>query len=808
MTMGGSFMSNHGVRYAYLVFGLIVGVGLVYSSDASAEVQVVTVTAQKREEIITEVPISMVALSGEALEEANIESVVELADHMPNLHIDSGVTQPSGSTLGMRGLNTSGGNGGVDPSVGVYLDGVYMPRPQSILRGLRDIQNVEVLRGPQGTLYGRNTPVGALNINTRKPHQEFEAAGEVGFGIGSDSAIGARNVFGMVNGGITDEISARVFAYRDRNHGYLKNFSSGARNSNEDYGGRISFLAEPNDDLDLLLAFDYDKTTIQCCAYEWIQVSPTTVAAQTQLNALRPGGFSNRGQANSKDGIVDEDAALLNNTKSYGISLKGDYEIGDHTITSITAYRNWHNISTGQGDGQPVKLLDFSGQNNSDKSFSEELRLTSPDDGIDFIEDTRLEYVVGFYYYRFHTINQTDLGFGVDSQYLPFFTSTAAFAGAPATPFLPAIPACAAPCPVGASGIGLATRDIYDANGWAVALFNQTTLHLTDRFSLTAGVRWSHDQKEASKTAPIQPAHPKLLNQLRSTPGNFSAKANSVTWLANARYFIIPEAFMVYFSTATGFKAPGINGSPDRAGGVPGTFQPEKSINFEVGTKANLFDQRLVVALSIYRTMIENLQVTIRNLTGLGTFATNAGKLRSQGVETSVHANPVDWLDLGAEVAHLDNRYMSFTNGPCYSNQPAGPNGYCDQTNRPNEKAPKWQADLSAKVEFPIENTPLNIWTRLNWTYVGGQYFDSDLDPRAFQSRYQVWNMAAGIKSEFNDINWEASIWVKNIANERHFTETADGLGGALLNSSGNPNSFLGNISPPRTMGVSLKVRY
>lgn len=762
---------------------------LVFSTDGFAQVKIVTVTAQKRTQDITEVPISLVSLTGEELEDANIDSVVELANHMPNLRIDSGVTQPSTSSIGMRGLNTSGGNGGVDPSVGIYLDDVYLPRPQAALRGLKDIQNVEVLRGPQGTLYGRNTPVGAIKINSRRPSHDFEAIGTAGFGLGGNMGMGGRNFSGIVNGGISDDVAARALLYYERNGGYLDNLGGGAENSSRSFGGRLGLLFEPNDDLDVLLSFDFDKSVIHCCAYEWILVGLPARELQNQIN-IRRGNFSNDGQADAKDGVVDEDADLRNDTKSYGFSMNANYEIGNHTLTNILAYRRWHNIGQGQGDGQPADIL-RGGQDLSDRSLSEEFRVASPDGGIDFLEGTKLEYIAGVYYYRFNTVNETDLGFGTDAQYVPFFTNTSG-AGA-----------------IGNTAVGIATRDIYDAQGWAVALFNETILHLTDRFSLIGGIRWSHDEKDATKTQPIRPANAKLLTQLSATPGAFSTSESSITWKAGAQYWLVPEDVQVYFTTATGFKAPGINGAPDRAGGVPGVFASEKSINYEVGTKANFFDRRLTVHLSLYRMMIENLQVTIRNLTGLGTFATNAGKLRSQGAEFSMRANPIDWLTLNAEVAYLDNNYIEFVRGPCFTGKTAAANGYCDLTGRPNEKAPKWGADLTARVDFPVMNTPMGVFASLNWLYTGGVFLDSDLDPRAYQRAIDVWKITMGLKSSDADpYDWQVALWIDNIFNERYFIDAADGLGGALLNTNGTPNSFLGNISMGRTMGITGKVSF
>jgi iron complex outermembrane receptor protein len=343
----------------------------------------VIVTAQKRAQSIQDVPISITAFSGDFLEENGVQTFEDVAQITPNFTIATS-SQASNNRISIRGIGASGNNA-IEPSVGVFIDGVYYPRPGSVIGLLMDIQSFEVLRGPQGTLFGRNTVAGALNITTRNPHHESEGMVELGFGDYDAYEVGA-----MYNASLSNSVAARVAVkYADRD-GYGDNTFDG-----EDFGARDDLVARGkvlfdfNEQLSMLVTADYSEINAEGNAVELLNSTntPEFEATTTELYGSSPA------TKDSYDWKIHQVHRDDFNDEQQGLSLDINYEFGNGlALRSITAYRNWEAENAGQDVRYPVDLLPATNAYDTD-TISQEFHLMSPG-------GETVDWLAGLYYYE------------------------------------------------------------------------------------------------------------------------------------------------------------------------------------------------------------------------------------------------------------------------------------------------------------------------------------------------------------------------------------------------------------------------
>jgi iron complex outermembrane receptor protein len=784
-------MRNAAARSGQAII-LALAVSFVWFAPAFAQQQTVIVTAQKREERAIETPISLLAFSGEDLDKAGIKDFMDLATATPGLRMNHGVFRARDTQIGMRGVKSRGGNGGIDPAVALYLDGVFIGRPSAFTRDLLDVESVEILRGPQGTLYGRNASVGAVNIYTRKPTHEFEVFAKTSLGIGEEG-YGRRNFSGTLNGGLTDKLAMRMSFYRNRYSGYFTNLAPGGnQGQSEGFGGFAKALYEPNERLDITVGFDYDQGTTFCCHYEWFFYSATAQATEAFIKAraaLVGREYNLDGRDNTTDHVVDNLDRNDNLTRSYGVNVRADYERFDHIFSSISAYRFWELAGNGGGLGYPINIF-INTTAMRDRTYSQEFRIASPD-------DQTIEYIAGAYLFAKLSRIYTTQGFGPDISLLPFFMTGAG-----------------SPCTTACEGVQGA--DVFHETTKNIAFFGQATWNITDQLSITGGLRYSYDKKTGMRKQLKRPegaARLKIGTSLDGADGTYLVQEGSLTWLASTRYFIIPEEWQVYFTASTGFKAPGITGQIQRAAGLPETFRSEKSNNYEVGTKGSLYDGRLGFGVSVFRLIFKDLQTQLTNPfpPNLGSLVLNAGKLRSQGVEADVFTKPFDWLTIQGSAVYIDSEYLEFgLGGPCAPGQAANVSGfgaallYCDNAGRPPSQTPKWEGNLAVTVEQPLVNTGLEIYGRFDWDYHGWEYLQDNRNPQTINPNYSLFNLRLGLRSE-EGLDWDVSLWVRNLTDRGYLQDAAGAIAAAFFGSTG---SIIASLGPPRTIGIDASIRY
>lgn len=679
------------------------------------EIEEVIVTAQKRAENVQEVPISISAYSGEFLNQSGIATLQDLGDYTPNLTLSTS-SNIANNRIIMRGVGSVGDNA-LEPSVAVFIDGVYYPRTSALVGSLTDIEMVEVLRGPQGTLFGRNASMGALNIRTRAPSEEFE--GEIRGSYGSYDAI---RTDGSVSGPMSDMLSGRLSFHYTNRDGYGDNTFL-ARDNNKEFGdwedlavrGKLYF--EPTAEFKATITLDYASVDNEGNVIEVKDDTVLPAYGPTISAVLSPTGpFLPTGPAtemlDDSDYEINQDHRDKADDKQYGISADISWEIGSHTIRSITAFRDWKNDTFESALRLPADLFNRVSSFDAE-TISQEIQLLSPNDG-------RFQYVAGLYYYDENYRIDQNFDLGADfcspavgnlvsataaAQLIPALTAaftpligaglaqtvaTGIVVGAITTPaqlialgvpapLAPVLLASAPPAAAigGAAAAGCAagpqTAAVdgdfqQDVN--SLAVFGQLTFNVTDQFRLTGGLRWTSDEKDGefdsiinnAIVAPPSPANPFGL-QLRAAESSPDMKFddNELTWMVNASYFATDD-IMLFGSYSTGYKSGGFNSEgANRALTIDErVFGSETVDNWELGIKSSWFDQRLIANLTWFHTDISDFQD--RQFDGVNFIVQNAGKLTQQGIELDIQARPVEPLTLLMGVSYLDSEFDEFPN--------------------------------------------------------------------------------------------------------------------------------------------------
>jgi iron complex outermembrane recepter protein len=793
-----------------------------YADDT---VETVTVTAEKRSQNIETVAASITAFSGDELEAAGITNFSDIARLVPNVTLST-ANNLRNTSINIRGQGTQPSNPALDPDTSLFIDGVYIAAAAPMLNTLSDLQDIEVLRGPQGTLYGRNSPVGDVNVTTRAPTQETE--GFIDAEIGN---YGERKVTGYFGGGITDDLAGRISLYTDSNSGYIKNLFNGQMtNSSSEYGGRarLRWTPDQNTTVDLIAYYNYQdahgidstqvrpyaeggaigligSTTPSYCAAGHISGSTCTAGGgtynfQTAWNTAFPATpYRVPGNFQTDTGNLPE----FGSDAMYGASVQVNEVLPfGATLSDILAY-NFVNDSIKDlaVNGFPGYIFQDDAQLTRTQTQSNELRLVSP--GKQFVD-----YVAGLY--TFHE----DL----------IYDNLAEF---PTSTFInPAIAG-------GTQALGY-----FDQHVNGIAPYAQVTVNPIEHLRLIGGIRYSYDEKGAGYNAfntlangtPCTATCPVVNAGVNPTESYTKSYGNhALTWLGTLQYDVT-DNIMAYYTMANGFKDNGFqvrpysptNPNPEVVAG------PEHTLNYEVGTKAVLFDDKLLINLDAYRMLIDGRQSNLVDPAGVGTtfILVNAGIVHQNGVEMDAKAHPWDPLTINADLAYTDAIFASFPNAPCISGYPfAGAaipaglpqpstipayHGSCNQTGFTPPISPKWLGNLNARWEQPWLSSHFMWYVSGSWSYTSGQWLDGTLDPRSYQPAYSLFDASLGFEPEGG--NWKIDIFGKNLANQAYFNSATTTGAAGLYNKAAlggfTPNGMMGFWGTPRTFGVEGSYKF
>lgn len=635
------------------------------ASTGEDEGSEIIVTARRRDESLKDVPISISALGAESIRNRGLGSINEIGSTVPNVRMPPANSGSNGSgayTYGMRGIATNARNIGFDPGVGAYVDGVYVGRSAAFNQVLADVERVEILRGPQGTLFGKNTIAGAVNIVTRKPSSTPE--GSVLVGIGNRNAS---KIEGRLSGPLTDDVSAKISFSRSLKDGDVINRLDGLDYLHDDntWSLRGALRAEASPGLSFTLSGDFTKTRSRGMGAQLTRVEGMALTV--------PGVVANDRDAMSIDGL--NRSSLINWRDEHGVALTSELELPGNQVTSITAYRDARLRFSTDDDATPWPIQ-YSGFDDRTKAFSQELRVAST--------GTRFwSYLVGFYYFHQN---------GTSKRYTDAALPDAFHSG----PFYPIYNNY--PTTYGR----ISTDSRVNSRVWA--LFTSNDFKLRDDLTLTIGARYTEERKTLDHrqrdTSWIKFPSLDIVGQSRKD-SDFSGNAS-----LNYRP---TRDTSIYVSVARGFKSGGFN--PDYIRRSV-TFAPEKVTSYELGVKSDLFDRKVQLSAAAFYTNYENQQV---NIFEAGAFTIkNAGRSTIKGGEVELTLRPVSRLTLTGSAGYTDAKYKAFPN--CL-----GANTDCAGRRLPY--VPRWSAFGSAEYAIPVPGG--EVRPRVEVGYTGDQYFDA-----------------------------------------------------------------------------------
>ena len=734
------------------------------------------VTARKRSEDVQRVPLSISAVSGTALERRGISGVQELAATVPSLALLN-QTSSRNAVLQVRGIGSSGQNPGIEADVGVYFDGVYQKQAGTVLQNsLLDIEAIEVLRGPQGTLYGRNTPVGAIVLRSRAPSQTAEAMIQGGYGN-----FNTQYLKGYVGGGLAENLAARVSFYVNHHSGYDYNIATRSYINDQDQAGvRARFQWKPNDRFTADLVVFYNTLRNECCVADNVDpTGPGGIATPAFLAAAQTAIGRPYTNLTGKDHIVDDAEAPLEKVKTYGISLTSNYELNDNlSLSSISAFSGMRVKSPRTaGVSQPIVAIAGTDLSQPVDSFSQELRLASG-------TANRFTFQVGTYL------------FGERVAYNE--TRTAENANR-----------------VFADGTmvarGTADRFEFSQRTFSAALYGQATYALTDSLNLTAGARYSHDSKTGSSVSQVTAgASPNFIASfpIYSRP-NLKFNEGKFTYLGSLQYQITPTV-MVYGTVSTGFKSGGFNGRLS-VPSAPLTFNAETTENYEIGVKSSFFDRKLQANVSLYKLDVKGFQdSTINPVTGSGFIVGNSGDIHAKGVEFDFQGRPFQQLLLTVNGAYLDSEFGNYSAAPCYAGAVANgsrPNT-CNLNGKTPAFSPEWRVSFGGEFTQDIGPDGVHGFLRGEATYTSSQYTYAVLDPRSLQGAF--WNVSGRVGVSGANDRWTVALWAKNLTNVVTWQNILAISNGGFISAGGRSgvNSLYGWTNAPRTFGVEGTVKF
>ncbi|EPO7857175.1 TonB-dependent receptor [Pseudomonas aeruginosa] len=717
----------------------------------------VTVTARRREEDSQKVPTPITVLGGETLEAQRISRVQDLQQVLPSVNV--AYIHARQSSVAVRGIGNNPASDGLEGSAGIYLDNVYLGRPGMAVFDLLDIEQLELLRGPQGTLFGKNTTAGVLNISTRAP--TFTAERTVEVSGGQDGYFQGR---GTVSGPLGETLAGRLSAYRTRDDdNYL--------NGGERQGARGQLLFEPNEDFSLRWIADYNEEdssngsmVVYGGAERFWQRAALVGASPLRDPQRRKVNINGRQHVSVHQG---------------GSSLEANWNLaGGYRLTSISAYRYWH-FTPANDEQLNVSAINDTGVEVHDRQFSQEIRLASPTGGA-------FDYVVGAYAFRQNLGNKTFTSYGpLADLYL-----------------------------LGAN-LG-ALNDTYSkANGKietdSFALFAQGTWHLTERLDFTAGLRGTYEEKNAKveRFAPLGGAAVGGVGaavrngQLGAYDSGDLSQYNFAPSALLSLSYQFSDDLLGYASLSHGEKSGGVNlavGSAPSAGADSLLVGPERANDAELGLKSTLFDRRLLLNANLFWTGIHGYQATTLyqapGSTQLVQVLANAGSVRSRGLEFEATALPLRGLTLNFNGSYNDVTYLSFKDAPCpaeVSTRPGAPSS-CDLTGQRVVGASKWIANLNGEYQWRLDDR-FQPYVSASYAYRSAAEGTLDNSDLSKIDGYALVNLAAGLRSDLGDGQLDTSVWLKNAFDKDYYLSAFASING----------SYTASVGQPRTLGVSLR---
>ena len=799
----------------------------VYAADQTrATLDEVIVTARKREESLQDTPVSITALSGETLYEQGVVDLKGIANSTPNMEFSYGGNGSGGGNFAqifLRGVGQPDFIITKDPGVGVYVDGVYLARAPGSVLELLDVERIEVLRGPQGTLYGKNTIGGAVNVVTKQPQGESSGVAEITLGSFKRRDVSASVEFPIVDDKLAVRISAmsrsqdgfyrRLDYYEGPSNQFGADKSKTHGNDTNRQSGRINLLFTPTENLEFALAADVTKERQEPIEYQLIGVpTPAGVPAGATLAnnielysrlfaprlGVRPYGPS---YIPAEPWTTYSSWPGYNNSDIWGTSLTIKWDVGAFDIKSITAYRELDVQTKGDADATPFDIVASGGIEIAQHQFSEELQFS----GTALSE--RLNWVGGLWYFE---ETATDIqrsrqlaGLFELLSTLPFQSVAPGNRGpGSASPIV-----CPASTCLGGGITNTNDRAIARSSRTGTRLmentsyagFAQASFDITDMFETTVGLRYSKESKdftyaEIYPTLPLPYTDPGTNRAFDNPSFPQTTMSDSWTVFTPLVSFGInwSDDVLTYLQWSKGFKAGGFNGRPSPATGLA-PFGPEEIWTAELGLKSDWFDNRLRANAAVYFSDYTEIQITRLSPTVANTrVEENAGDGEIRGAELELSAVPVEGLNISAAVGYNDFKYKTLKSGV----QLTCSVGNVDFSNCTLPFNPKFTAAVGASYTFGLgELGELSL--RADAKHSDDYFVDPDNTVIIAQEAYT--SLDARITLKLNDGDSDVFVGGSNLTNE---AVVANGV-----NSVQN-SSQLVTYKPPRQWYAGVRVNF
>lgn len=751
-------------------------------SSLAQMLEEVVVTATKRPAGMQDVPIALSVMSGDSISNLGLRDMEDVSVYMPNVT----VSQAAGaSQIFIRGVG-SGNNFGFEQSVGTFIDGVYFGRDRNARAAFLDVERVEVLKGPQSTLFGKNTVGGAINITTVRPSEEFEGFVQASY-VDEFNGYG---VMGGVSGPLSDSVRGRLVVKTYEDNGFMTNTSPGGNDGpqRDDKVIRGSIEWDASENLSVYVKAEHGKFDVTGRNYKITTSTPTSTflyGLGDDTNFANSLGFNHKQSVSGLPGRADFD-----NNKSDIFQVDLDYQMGEHNLRSITAYTEYQFGNCVDADYSSLSFLDRC-RDEKHEQFTQEFLLTSPSGGA-------VEYLAGVFYQDASL--QSDASTMLNWSAIP--------------PVEAAILQLVGGLPAGAINSEFFNHFGQDTKTWSA--FAELTFNISDSFRTIVGARYSNDTKDARKT------------QVTATPGTlvsnpFLAAVNGKGglgfaveyayaenrkeqhWTGNINVqYDVNNDIMTYFNVSNGYKAGGYDA--DNAMDRSREFEDETVTSLEFGIKAEAWNNLARINTAVFFSEFSDLQVS--GFESAGFVVGNAAESEVRGVEMDFVVAATEEMTINGAWAYLDSTYKSYGNAACTVYQQtdgscAANGGFQDLSGARLQFAPQWAGNVGVDYVTPLSQG-VNFRGRLDALYSDDVSIAPDGDPNVIQQSYWKYNALLAIESQ--DEAWSVALVGKNLTNETTFNwgndATLSGLG------FGFEFAYFHIIEAPRTLELQLRLNF
>lgn len=746
----------------------------------------IVVTAQKREETLQEVPVAVSVVSGTALKDNFVDSIDLLASLAPSLTFSTSNSDKNASVR-IRGIGTNTFSSTVEPSVSFVVDGVSLARQGQGFQDLIDIERVEVLRGPQSTLFGKNASAGVINVVTKKPSKEFTFDGELQYAELDDIQVKT-----SVSGPLSEKVAGRLSGFYKRRDGHTDNLSTGRSiNGYENWGLRGKLLIEPSENLELLLIGEYRENKAECC--QWTSrnfgddindvsyaLSGPGIAYLSSIGSVVP-GETNAQAFTSGD--------LFNDSKQWGVSLEANWDIGEYTLTSITAVKNWDfdnntdidgtsnalpitsTPSFDIGIGIPVSfvpqdntfpVLDINGHQSTVTQYSQEVRLQSP-------IGEKFDYVVGLYGFYFDFDDSFDRRYGF---VFPFEVAPGLYFGTP---------------------LFLSGTQSSRVNNRNIAAFGQANYHINDKLDLILGGRLLYERLEYDEFIDQQSVLVEGDTNLYAsappldTRNDPASTSDTATTVKAGLSYEVNDTLNTYFTYTSGYKGRASQTFStldfDPVTNLPVTnvvvnnVDPETSDAYELGFKYLSENKRFQVNLALFLTKYQGLQFQIFDPSTNTVLLANAGQAETKGIEADFIARPIDNLTLSGSFAYIKATVDELLGETCYPGQKisegcdvngGGDFGTQDLFGADLPNSPDLKFNIAARYDREVSSSGMRGFAQVSYNWQDDTQFVLGGSEDTVQESYGIMNASVGLTSA--DGKYTFTLYAKNLLDKQYAT--------------------------------------